>query len=135
MVTPYLYFAGQAAEAVDFYEKVFNGQGKRILRFGDAPPNPHFPVSEQQKNLVMHAEMTISGTKMSFSDTQTETGKGGMISLAADFNTEQEVREAFEQLKDGGKVLMELAPQFFSPMYGWVLDKFGISWQLICLKK
>lgn len=59
---------------------------------------------------------------------------GSMISLAVDYKTEQEVREAFEQLKQGGEVLMELAPQFFSPLYGWVLDKFGVSWQLICLK-
>jgi uncharacterized glyoxalase superfamily protein PhnB len=55
-----------------------------------------------------------------------------MISLAADFATADEVVQTFHQLKEGGEVLMELSPQFFSPMYGWVKDKFSVSWQLIC---
>jgi PhnB protein len=134
MVTPYLNFAGQAAEAIDFYEKVFNGQDKRVMRYGEAPPNPEFPIGEEQKNLVLHGEMTISGTKINFSDTQESVDEGSMISLAADFKTKEEVRRVFDKLKEGGEVLMELAPQFFSPLYGWVLDRFGVSWQVMRLK-
>lgn len=105
------------------------------MRYGEAPPNPAFPIREEDKNLVLHAEMTISGTKLNFSDTQDTVSEGSMISLAVDFKTEGEVREAFEQLMQGGEVLMELAPQFFSPLYGWVIDKFGVSWQIICTKQ
>lgn len=135
MVTPYLNFAGQAGEAIEFYEKVFHGQYKHVMRYGDAPPDPEFPIREEDKELVLHAEMTISGTKINFSDTQDTVSEGSMISLAVDFLTEDEVREAFDQLKEGGEVLMELAPQFFSPLYGWVIDKYGVSWQVILLQQ
>ena len=134
MVTPFLNFAGQANEAIGFYEKVFHGTDKKVLRFGDGPANLDFPVPEELKNHVLHAEMTICGTKVSFSDTQEDVGGGGMISLAVDFQTQEEVRAVYDQLKEDGEVLMELAPQFFSPLYGWVADKFGIGWQIICLK-
>lgn len=135
MITPYLNISGKANEALEFYEGVFKGRDKRIMRYGDAPQNPEFPVGEEQKNLVMYAEMTVCGTKLSFSDTQENVNKDGMVSLAVDFATEDEVRDAYEKLKDGGEVLMELAPQFYSPLFGWVVDKFGISWQIICSKQ
>jgi len=43
----------------------------------------------------------------------------------------EEVIDTFNKLKEDGEVLMELSQQFFSPMYGWVKDKFGIGWQII----
>jgi PhnB protein len=54
-----------------------------------------------------------------------------MILFNVFMETENEVREAFENLKAGGSVLVDLGPQFFSKMYGSVVDRFGISWQLI----
>jgi len=131
MITPFFNFAGQANEAMKFYENIFHGQDKRILRYSDVPKSPDFPYTDDMKDYVLHAEMTISGTKVSFSDTQSEVVKMGMISLAVDYKTQEEVRDAYAKLIEGGEVLMELAPTFFSSLFGWVLDKFGISWQLI----
>ncbi|KJS84438.1 MAG: hypothetical protein JM58_10815 [Peptococcaceae bacterium BICA1-8] len=132
MITPFINFSGRCNEAIAFYEKVFNGQDKRIMRFIDAPPNPDYPIPEYMKEYVLHAEMTISDTKISFSDTQQGVVPGNMISLAVNFPSEDEVKDTFNKLKEDGEVLMELSPQFFSPMYGWVKDKFGIGWQIIC---
>ncbi|UWG96650.1 VOC family protein [Dehalobacter sp. DCM] len=134
MITPYINFSGRSGEAIAFYEKALNGQDKRIMYYKDAPPNPDFPVPEAMQDYVLHAEMTICGTKVSFSDTQQGVVAGDMISLALSYPTVNEVTEAFNRLKDGGEVLMELSPQFYSRMYGWVKDKFGIGWQIICLE-
>lgn len=134
MVQPYLYLNGNCSEAIDFYEKVFNGENKKIMRYKDAPANPNFPVPDEMKELVLHAEMNINGTQFNFSDSTEKIIPGNMISLAVSFDTTEEVVAAFNKLKTGGEVLMELAPQFFSPMYGWVKDKFGVGWQLICQK-
>jgi PhnB protein len=101
------------------------------MRYKDAPPNPKFPVPENIKDYVLHAEMTISGTKVRFSDSQRSVAPGDTITLAVNFSTEAEVRNVYDKLREGGEVLMELAPQFFSPLYGWVKDKFGIGWQII----
>jgi len=133
MITPFINFSGRCNEAIEFYEKIFNGQDKCIMRFKDAPPNPDFPIPEEMKDYVLHAEMVICGTKVMFSDTQRGVVPGNMISLAVNFPTEVEVRDIFNKLKEGGEVLMELSPQFFSPLYGWVKDKFDIGWQIICL--
>lgn len=132
MITPFINFSGRCNEAITFYERVFNGQDKRIMRYKDAPPNPDFPIPDSMKEYVLHAEMTICGTKVSFSDTQQGIIPGNMISLAINFPTVDEVQDTFHKLKEEGEILMELSPQFFSPMYGWVKDKFGISWQIIC---
>jgi len=132
MITPFLIFSGQCSQAIDFYERVFNGQDKRIMRFADAPPNPDFPIPDAMRGYILHAEMTIAGTKVSFSDTQQGTVPGNIISLAVNYPTAEEVTKTFNLLKEGGEVLMELSPQFFSPMYGWVKDKYGIGWQIIC---
>lgn len=132
MLTPFINFSGRCKEAITFYEKVFDGQDKRIMHFMDAPPHPDYPIPENMKEYVMHAEMLISGTKVSFSDTQEEIVPGNMISLAINYPTVDLVKNIFDKLKEDGEVLMELSPQFFSPMYGWVKDKFGIGWQIIC---
>jgi PhnB protein len=42
-----------------------------------------------------------------------------------------EIKRIFEELKDGGEVLMELQQTFFSELYGIVKDKFGIIWQIL----
>lgn len=134
MVQPYLYLNGNCSEAIDFYEKVFNGENKKIMRYKDAPANPNFPVPDKMRELVLHAEMNINGTQFNFSDSMEKIIPGNMISLALSFGITDEVVSTFNKLKEDGEVLMELAPQFFSPMYGWVKDKFGVGWQLICQK-
>lgn len=131
MIEPYIYFNGDAKEAIEFYERVFKGEGKQIMYYKDAPSNPEFNIPDSMRSYVLHSEITINSTKVHFSDSMTETTKGNNISFALQFHTPDEVKDKFNELKEGGEVLMELAPQFFSPMYGWVKDKFGISWQLI----
>jgi PhnB protein len=80
----------------------------------------------------MHASITICGTKFNCSDTQEKIVAGNMILFNVFMETEDEVRNAFEILKIDGNVIIDLGPQFFSKLYGSVVDKFGIKWQLIC---
>lgn len=44
--------------------------------------------------------------------------------------TEEEIDRLFEKLRESGQVLMPLATYSFSPKFGWVADRFGVSWQL-----
>ncbi len=134
MIYPFLNFSGKANEAMAFYEKVFECSDKRVMRFSDSPPNPALPITDEIKDWVLHAEMTVCGTRVNFSDTQPNTHESGHITLSAEFETPEEVQKTYELLKEGGVVLMECVPQFFSPMYAWVVDKFGIGWQIVCRK-
>lgn len=134
MLQPFITFQGDASEAIDFYEEVFNGTNKEIMRWGDTPINPS--ASEKMKDKILYAKMNICGTDVMFSDTDPGThapetfARSCMISLAVNFDSEEALRLAYDKLASGGFVLMEMAPQFFAKMYAWVADKYGVTWQL-----
>lgn len=132
-LTPYFMFNGNCEEAVNFYQKVLGGESQ-IMRYGDAPPNPAFPVSDEIKHLVLHAELRKDGHVIRFSDTTPHSSfsTGNNISFALEFDTKEETKAIFEALSAGGKVGMELQETFFSPLYGNFTDKFGVMWQFVC---
>ena len=132
MVEPYLNFSGKSNEAIEYYEQVFGGTNKKVMYYKDAPANPDFIIPDYMKDLVLHGIIEIEGTVFHFSDTQQNTTVGDAISLLINVKTAERVLEIFAALKKDGEVLMEAEPAFFSPMYGWVKDKFGIGWQIIC---
>lgn len=45
-------------------------------------------------------------------------------------DTEEEVNELYQKLLDGGQALMPIGDYGFSKRFGWLNDKFGVSWQL-----
>ena len=132
MIEPFINFMGRANEAVEFYETVFECGEKEILRYSDMPANPDFPVSDEMKNWVGFGKMTICGSRVNFSDTQPDAGQDGMISLILRFESPEKLLDIYGKLLEGGTALMEAEPQFFAKMYGWVKDRFGVDWQLIC---
>lgn len=131
-VDVYLNFNGNCREAVEFYAKVFGTEAPQFMTFGEAPPNPEYPLPEEAKDLIMHTRLLISGSNVMFSDTFPGMPfvEGNNISLALVSKNEEEVRSAFHKLQEGGKVGMELQETFWSKLYGHVTDKFGIQWQL-----
>jgi len=132
-LVPYITFAGNCEAAVKFYQEVLGGEAS-ILRYGDAPPNPAFPVPDNAKNLVLHAELRKNGHIIRFSDTlaQGSCTQGNNISFTLEFDTKEETQAAFAALSKGGKVDIDLQATFFSPLYGKCTDKFGVMWQLVC---
>ncbi|WP_246240407.1 VOC family protein [Anaerocolumna sedimenticola] len=132
MVNVYLIFNGNCREAVEFYAEVFGTDMPQIMTMGDAPEDPDYPVSEENKKLIMHARLNISGSYVMFSDNVAGSAftQGNNISLAVVHNNVDEIKNWFEKLKDGGKVEMELQETFWSKCYGSLTDKFGIHWQL-----
>ena len=130
-VMPYVNFNGNCREAVNFYAKVFGIPAPKIFAFGDMPPSPDSPMSEDTKKLVMHTELELEGGTIMFSDAPPEypCKPGDSISIMISTKDEKVIRRYWEQLKNGGTVAMELGPQFWSPLYGFVTDKFGLGWQ------
>lgn len=131
-VNLYLTFNGNCRDAVTFYSEVFKTEKPQIMSFGDAPPHPEFPIPEEAKNLVMHTELKINGSRIMFSDTFPGTPfvAGNNISLVFISKNMDEIKSRFNQLKAGGSVDMDLQETFWSKCYGSLTDKFGIKWQL-----
>jgi predicted 3-demethylubiquinone-9 3-methyltransferase (glyoxalase superfamily) len=126
-ITPHLWFDTQAKEAAEFYCSLFpDSKITNVTTLHDTPSGDCDVVSFE---LSGHPFMAISaGPLFSFNPS---------ISFMLNFdpsmniNTRKDVDAAWEKLARGGKVMMELGKYPFSERYGWVQDKYGISWQLI----
>lgn len=130
-VQVYLNFNGNCREAVEFYAKVFGTEVPEIMTFGETPPDPNFTLPEEAKQLVMHTRLNILGSTVMFSDTFPGMPfvQGNNISLALVIKDMEQLKALFHQLKEGGKIGMELQETFWSKLYGSLTDKFGIEWQ------
>lgn len=131
-IEAYVNFNGDCRESVDFYADVFGIEKPQIMTFGEMPANPEFPISEEVKDLVMHTNLTITGSRIMFSDVPPGMPfvQGNNISLTVISGNKEYLTNAFEKLREGGKVEMELQETFWSKCYGYLIDKFGIGWQL-----
>lgn len=124
-IVPFLMFLGDAEEAMNFYVSVFDES--RILhvsRYGKDEGG--------KEGSVVHAEFLLKGHEFMCIDSAVDqpfTFTPAM-SLYVVCESEEEIDRLFARLSEGGKVFMELATYPFAEKYGWVNDKFGVSWQL-----
>lgn len=131
-IQTYLNFNGNCGEALEFYSQVFKTEEPKIMLYGDMPANKAFPMTEETKKLVLHGELKIDGSTIMFSDTAQDMSVtfGNNINLIFTSKDEEEIKRIFNELKTNGKVIMELQKTFWSKCYGYIIDKFGIGWQL-----
>lgn len=132
-MNPYLTFDGKSKEAVHFYEKALSGQVMGIMTFGDMPADPNHPVTDEMKDRVMHALLKVGDTEIMFSDTfpgMPYQPGGDTVQIAIHPEEESRAREIFSALEDGGQVVMPLQKTDWSPLYGIVKDKFGVTFQV-----
>ncbi len=131
-VQPYLFFDGRCEEAVEFYRRALGAEVTMLMRFKDSP-EPHAPgmVPPGAENKVMHTSFRIGDTTVLASDGRClgqPSFQGFSLSLAVP--KEAEAERLFAALADGGQVQMPLAKTFFSPRFGMVADRFGVSWMV-----
>ena len=129
-VQPYLCFEGRCDEAIEFYRKALGAELTVRMRFNEAPPGPDAcEVAPGTENKVMHASLQIGGSTVLMSDGQC-TGSADFkgVSLALQLTDVAQAERAFAALADGGKVAMPLTKTFWSPAFGMVADRFGVSW-------
>ena len=132
MISPAIHLPGNCAEAIALYQKAFDMTVNSIDYYRDAPSDSGMEISKDDSEKVMHAELTICGSRVNMSDSgANDIVAGNMIVLNVFFKSSDGVDKAFHVLKEGGKVVVELGSQFFSSMYASVEDRFGIRWQLI----
>ena len=135
-VQPYLIFGGRCEEAINFYRKAVAAEVEMLMHFKDNPdpPQPGLPMPPSDK--VMHASIRIGNNSVLVSDGHCQ-GKPGFegFSLSLTTSNEAEAKKLFTALSDGGQVEMPLTKTFFSPSFGMLDDKFGVSWMIYVAPK
>lgn len=129
----YINFSGNCREAVTFYANVFGRETPSFSTYADAPADPDCQVSESLRGRIMYCEMDIGGTNVMFCDMppEFELIVGNNVTLVFGSPDQKEVQNVFSRLSEGGKVDMPLQETFYAMLYGMVVDKFGITWQVI----
>jgi PhnB protein len=136
-VQPYLCFNGRCDEAIELYKKVFKTDAHFVMRVSDAPEGAcgGAPLPANWGDKVMHSEMKIGESTVMFTDGMSdEPAKFDGISLTVLAADAAEADRLFAGLGEGGQVQMPLGETFFSPRFGIVADKFGVSWMVIVPK-
>lgn len=124
-LTPFLMFDGKAEEAMRFYIALFRDSGIDSLDvYGPGEPGP--------EGTVKLARFTVAGQELVCIDSPAKHAFTftPSISLFVECESKAELESAFARLSDGGGVLMPLDNYGFSTRFGWVNDRYGVSWQL-----
>ena len=142
LVQPYFNFDGRAEEAFTFYEKTLGARKEMMIRNSEAPPSAEGgcgdgggmpPLPPGSENKILHISFRIGESLVMGSDGPC-AGKPKFegISMALTVAHEGVAKDKFAALSSGGgQVQMPLIPTFFSPAFGMVQDKFGVSWMIV----
>ena len=120
---PYLFFDGDAEQAMNFYKSVFGGK-ITISRMSDMPG-----TKPEDANRVMHA-MLEGDVKLMASDSDKASPEAKKIELSISGDDEAKLRGYFEALAKGGKVTMPLEKAPWGDIFGMLTDKYHISWMV-----
>ncbi|MFE6138627.1 VOC family protein [Bacillus sp. NPDC057893] len=124
-ITTFLMFEGKAEEAMDFYTSLFDqSEIVNISRYDEKGPG--------KEGTVIHATFTLNGQEFMCIDSYVKhdfTFTPSM-SLYVTCDTEEEIETVFNKLAQDGAILMPLGAYPFSKKFGWLNDKYGVSWQL-----
>ncbi len=129
-ITPHLWFDTEAKEASQFYVSLFpNSKIKSVQVIKDTPSGDCDIVSFE---LAGQSFMSISAGPIF----KLNPSISFMVNFdpSQDLEAQRHLDSAWEKLSQGGKVMMPLQEYPFSERYGWIQDRFGVSWQLILTK-
>ena len=126
-ITPFLWFDNNAEEAVDFYVSIFNNSKiLKITRYDEESAK----VSGRQAGSAMTIGFQLEGQIFTALNGGPYFKINPSISFFVICETVSEVDRLWEKLSEGGSVLMDIQKYDWSEKYGWVQDKFGLSWQI-----
>ncbi len=132
LVEPCLIFGGTCEKAIEFYRKTVGAEVESLKRFKDCPeassPEMLPPGTE---NKILHASLHIGESVVMVSDGMCDMAEGFQgISLSLTAEDADEAQRVFAALSEGGEASMPLAKTFWSPLFGMLKDRYGVSWMI-----
>jgi predicted 3-demethylubiquinone-9 3-methyltransferase (glyoxalase superfamily) len=121
----FLMFDGTAEDAMTLYASLFAGsEVLGVDRHGPGAPGPEGSLQRATVRVAGH-ELVCFNTPVKH-----DFGFTPAVSIFVECEDEAELESAWARLFEGGVALMELGDHGFSRRFGWVQDRFGVSWQL-----
>ena len=134
-IVPNLWFDHNAAEAADFYTAAFGDA--RVVETVRYPSEGLLDFQTEFAGQVLTVEFEIGGYRFIGINAGSEFRPNPSVSFFVNFDpsvdadARQHLDELWAALSEGGKALMPLQEYPFSPHYGWIEDRYGVSWQLM----
>jgi PhnB protein len=132
IVQPYINFDGRCEEAIDFYKSAVGAKVELMMRCKEAPLADGQKISPGSENKILHVAFRVGDSLLMGSDGYNSGAaqfKGISLSISAD--DPAHAKRIFDAMSAGGKVTMPLQETFYSPSFGMLEDKFGMSWMVI----
>ena len=130
-MNPYLSFVGNCEAAFKFYQQHLGAQLGEIFRYRGTPLADQVPADWSDK--VMHGSVTIGNQVLMGGDVapdRYEEPKG--FSLSLHLKSTADAERIFRELASDGRVVVPLAKTFWAPLFGMLVDRFGIPWLINC---
>jgi predicted 3-demethylubiquinone-9 3-methyltransferase (glyoxalase superfamily) len=127
-ITPCIWLDDQAESAAAFYARTFPaGRITAMSRYPESIDNP----SGKPRGSVLTVEFEVAGQRFTALNGGPLFVLNPSVSFFVHVDTPGDADRVFSALADGGKALMPLDAYPWSECYGWVQDRFGVSWQVI----
>jgi len=129
-IETYLFFDGNCAEAMRFYERALGGK-LDLIPAKDAPPDAPMPPGSGDK--IMHSRLEADGAVILASDWLAPAPYPGMggFSVTLETPTVDDAKRLFDALVSGGQVTMPFGKTFYSDGFGMLVDRFGTPWMVM----
>ncbi|MFD1954573.1 VOC family protein [Paenibacillus thailandensis] len=130
-LTPYITLEGNAREAISFYEQAIGAKVLSLVTYGEMPDMPN-TFHDDLKSLVAHAKLQVGETELMFSDTPAGLPivDGKRVTICITTNDVEKSKRIYEALRQDGRVNLPFKEEPFSPGFGDVTDKFGVTFQI-----
>lgn len=127
-LSPHLMFAGDCAEAFEFYAELFGGE-LTMLAYGDTPMADD--VAPEWRAKIVHVTLSFDGNALAGGDVPPEAYRRPQgFSVLVDIEGPENARRIFDALAERGSVQMPMQETFWSPCFGVLVDRFGIPWEI-----
>ena len=138
-VVPILWFAGQANQVIELYVKAFGARVKEKLTYADMnPADMDGELKDEHKDYIAYSEIVLAGQSISLCDDSDAaekrveiSGNSFLVDLLVHFNSDEELKAAYEILSEGANITVPLMSQTYCSLTCALVDKFGGRWQLM----
>ena len=128
-IIPHPNFNGQCREAFETYAKILSGEIMYMGTWGEMPGADQFPP--EMHNLIMHTTIKLGDQLIMGADSPPDRyQKPQGLQVSINVKDKGDAERIFNELSEGGNVVMPFQQTFWSPGFGMCTDRFGTPWMV-----